>query len=351
MINLQTPINTLGYGVAGLNILKALKKKTDVALHMIGQPEVTKNEDVSIVNEAIQSSKFFDRDAVCIKIWHQNQMAERIGSGKFIGFPIFELDKFDELERHHLSSCDEWMVCSQWAKDVIQSSVGFKDTHIIPLGVDTKIFSPDNSVQNQKTIFFNCGKWEKRKGHDVIIECFNKAFDGDDNVELWMMCDNPFIKNGTEWQQLYKRSNLGHKIMIIPRQRHHSDVAKIMNMSDCGIFPARAEGWNLELLEMMACGKHVIATNYSAHTEFCNPVNSRLINIDKLEVAEDGVFFDGKKGNWAELGSNQIDQIIENMRDIHKLKQENKLTINSSGVATAQEFSWENSANKILEIL
>ena len=49
--------------------------------------------------------------------------------------------------------------------------------------------------------------------------------------------------------------------------------------------------------------------------------------------------------------SKRCDQIIENMRDIHKLKQENKLTINSSGVATAQEFSWENSANKILEIL
>lgn len=351
MINLQTPINTLGYGVTGLNILKSLKCKTDVALHMIGQPEVTKREDVEIVNEAIQSSKFFDKYATCIKIWHQNQMSERIGSGKFIGFPIFELNEFDAIEKHQLASCDEWMVCSQWAKEVIQSSVGLKDTHVIPLGVDTKIFTPDNSFDNEKTVFFNCGKWEIRKGHDIIVECFNKAFKNSDDVQLWMMCDNPFIKNSVEWQQLYKMSHLGHKVILIPRQRHHADVAKIMNMSDCGIFPARAEGWNLELLEMMACGKHVIATNYSAHTEFCNPVNSRLINIDNLETAKDDVFFDGSRGEWAEIGTDQIDQIIENMREIHKLKQDNKLTINSSGVATAKKFSWENSADKIMEAL
>jgi hypothetical protein len=39
------------------------------------------------------------------------------------------------------------------------------------------------------------------------------------------------------------------------------------------------------------------------------------------------------------------------MREIHKLKQDNKLTINSSGVATAKKFSWENSADKIMEAL
>ena len=52
-------------------------------------------------------------------------------------------------------------------------------------------------------------------------------------------------------------------------------------MADCGLFPARAEGWNLELLEMMACGKQVIATNYSAHTEFCTKENSILIESDE----------------------------------------------------------------------
>ena len=57
-----------------------------------------------------------------------------------------------------------------------------------------------------------------------------------------------------------------------------------MAKTDCGVFPARAEGWNLELLEMMSCNKPVIATNYSAHTEFCDDKNCMLIDIEDMEI-------------------------------------------------------------------
>ena len=218
----------------------------------------------------------------------------------------------------------------------------------MPLGVDTEIFKPHLSTR-QKTIFFNCGKWEIRKGHDVLVECFNSAFGHDDDVELWMMCDNPFIGNKNEyWKNLYKSSKLGDKIRIIPRQKSHQDVYQIMKQTDCGIFPARAEGWNLELLEMMACGKRVIATNYSAHTQYCSPVNSLLVNIEKLEPAYDGVFFDGKIGEWASLDIDQYATIIEYMKMIHSLKQSGDLQLNTNGIETAESLSWEESAKTLL---
>ena len=354
MINLQTPINSLGYGIAGLNILKSLQESLEVSLFTIGQPQITDEYDHNAVLKAVELSKFYNPQAPCIKIWHQNQMAERIGSGKFIGFPIFELDAFSDLEKHHLSSCDHLFVCSEWAKNVCLDNLHFDEhkVHVVPLGVDGSIFKPLAATQTDKTIFFNCGKWEIRKGHDVLVECFNRAFTKNDNVELWMMCDNPFIGDqNEEWKKLYLNSSLGEKIRIIPRQHSHHDVARLMNMADCGVFPARAEGWNLELLEMMSCGKHVIATNYSAHTEFCTPVNSRLVNVDNMETAFDGVFFDGKKGMWAELAQDQKDVIIEYMRDIHTLKQSGELVVNSNGIETAKKFNWKNTSDKILEYI
>ncbi len=84
MLNLMTPINQLGYGVAGLNILKALQAERSVALHMIGQPQVTNQADADAVTKGLESAKTFDPKAPCIKIWHQNQMAERIGSGNLL---------------------------------------------------------------------------------------------------------------------------------------------------------------------------------------------------------------------------------------------------------------------------
>lgn len=349
MINLIAPINTLGYGVAGYNILKQLYKiDNSVSLYPISQPQDFSGHelDAAILN---QDKCLIDRP--CVKIWHQNDLTTRVGNGKYIGFPIFELTKFNAKEITSLHHCNKIFVCSKWAKQIILQNTKFKDedVHVVPLGVDNDIFSPSNVSGRQSTVFLNCGKWEKRKGHDILLECFNNAFSENDDVEMWMMCDNPFIGEGNQsWQNLYKNSRLGSKVRIIPRQKTHQDVMSIMRQADCGIFPSRGEGWNLELLEMMAMGKHVIATNYSAHTEFCTPVNSRLINIDNLETAFDGVFFDGQCGFWAELAQEQKDATIEHMRDVHTLKQNGQLTINQNGVETGKQFSWKNSAQELI---
>jgi glycosyltransferase involved in cell wall biosynthesis len=131
-----------------------------------------------------------------------------------------------------------------------------------------------------------------------------------------------------------------------------------MRQTDCGIFPARAEGWNLELLEMMACGKDVIATNYSAHTEFCNKDNCFLVDINGLETAHDGVFFSGKYGHWASFDNFAKDQLIEHMRNVHGVKQQyingwdsqmrDFTSRNHAGIKTAKKFTWKNSAQELL---
>ena len=53
-------------------------------------------------------------------------------------------------------------------------------------------------------------------------------------------------------------------------------------------------------------------------------------------------------GNWAKMGEDQVDQAVEHMRAVHKKKKEEGKIYNSQGVETAQKFSWENSADKIL---
>lgn len=354
MINLVAPINTLGYGVASHNILRELVKRDDnVVLYTIGEPEFTDDAIIGSMKNQHNASK----NVPILKIWHQHDLHTLPDVIKdvqqpLIGFPIFELDKFSDNEVESMEQCDKIFVCSAWAKDIIVNNTSFnnEDVHVVPLGVDTDIFKPSNLKGRNKTIFFNCGKWEKRKGHDVILECFNSAFTHSDEVELWMMCDNPFIgPQNTEWQNLYKTSELGYKVKTIPRQTSHKDVYNVMAQTDCGVFPARAEGWNLELLEMMACGKDVIATNYSAHTEFCDETNTRLVSIENMETAYDGVFFDGKKGMWAEISEDQKEQIISHMRDVHNAKQEGVLSVNQSGIDTANKFSWENSCQEVID--
>lgn len=347
-MNIIAPINQLGYGIAGLNITKCLSKYTKVALWPIGQPQITNEKDAIVISECIKNAQTFDFDAPCVRIWHQHDMAQFVGRGKKIGFPIFELDTFNEIEKHNLSFPDKIFCCSQWAKSVLVDS-GIKDVDVIPLAVDHDIFKPAQENPSKKTVFFNCGKWEVRKGHDIIPEIFNKAFSQSDDVELWMMNSNPFLteEETKAWQRKYIDTPLGSKVRFIPRVQTQQEVYNIMCNVDCGIFPSRAEGWNLELLEMMSCGKHVITTNYSAHTEFCDKENSLLVNIKDLEKAEDGKWFHGQ-GKWAKIDTDEINQFVEHMQKVHADKQNKKLSINEAGISTSHKFTWSKTCAEVL---
>ena len=101
---------------------------------------------------------------------------------------------------------------------------------------------------------------------------------------------------------------------------------------------------------MMSCGKQVIATDYSAHKQFCNSNNSLLIPITETESAYDGKWFHGH-GNWAKINDNAKGYAIKYMQKIHSLNMNNKLSINHSGIQTATDFNWNNSARKILDVI
>jgi glycosyltransferase involved in cell wall biosynthesis len=251
------------------------------------------------------------------------------------------------MEIKHLSVPDVIFATSEWGKQVILNNNPNIKCEVVPLGVDNTIFNPDKitkSRQDDKYIFLNIGKWEKRKGHDILLELFNKAFSNNENVELWILASESTNNYSTKeellsWKQMYNSP----RIKIFNGVQSHIDIAYLIAESDCGIYPSRAEGWNLELLETMAMNKPVISTNYSAHTEYCTKDNCYLVEIDNIEPANDGKAF-RNQGNWAKIDQKQKDQFIDYMRYVYN----NRITDNPSGLETAKKLSWKNSAKKIM---
>ena len=352
-INIIAPINQLGYGQVGLHVTDELMKLGHrVALFPINTNNIEAHPRYhGMLQHAIGNKNTFDVNAPCIRIWHQNDMAQFVGKGKHIGFPIFELDTFTDLEKHHLRSCDQLFVCSEWAKNVVMDNLGRNygngGCEVVPLGVDLNVFYPSLS-RRKPTVFLNVGKWEVRKGHDFLHNAFKIAFQDTDNVELWMMCDNPFCNQEQKegWERLYN----DHRIRLIPRVQTDEQVADVMRQADCGVFPSRGEGWNLEALEMLSCGKQLIVTDYSAHTEFCTKENSHLVSIGGVEPAQDGVWFHGQ-GNWAMIEDTSMNELIKHMQYVHKVKQEGGLELNKAGIETANKFSWTHTADSIISCL
>lgn len=350
-IHLQTPIGGTGYGYAGLHLLKALSNNNDICLSLIGNAFPDNQTDSEIVHKAMMKQAFVDYSSPVVKIWHQFDLLNRPGNGKYFAYPFFELDTFNDLEKHHLKFPDNIIVSSKWAKSVIERNNIDKPINVVPLGVDASVFYPripENKNKISNYIFMTVGKWEIRKSHDIIIECFNKAFELNDNVELWMVTHNNFLteEETKKWENLAQSSKLKSKIKLFPKLSSQADLANLISYSDCGIYISRAEGWNLELLETMAMNKPIIATNYSAHTEYCNSDNCKLIEIYETEPAIDNKWFNGT-GNWAKIGDAQKDQIIWDMRQMVQYNTKE----NHAGLETAKQFSWENSANALIRCI
>lgn len=353
-LNLNGPINSLGYGVVSYNLWKNLRKKFDLTLWPIGgRIELPVEPDEELQKDIVGdhfNSKYnsLDKNTPCLKVWHEHSLAERIGKGVFSVLPFFEINKFDEKRKSHLSSADIIFVPSTWAKNIVRENLHL-DSIVAPCGVDFDIFSPVPQNVN-KCIFFNCGKWEYRKGHDILHKAFADAFSSNENVELWMMPANPFLTEHEKvlWEEKYKNDM---RIKILPRVQFQQQVAQVMAQTYCGVFPARSEGWNLELLEMMAMGKKVIATDYSAHTEYCDSDNCKLIDIKEEEIAYDGKWFMGNVGTWASLDGDPYDQLVHHMRQAYREWSNNPFEQNENGIRTAKKFSWENMSDIISRVL
>lgn len=357
-LNLVAPVNSLGYGVTGFNVLKSLVEAGhNVSYFPIGQPQWGSKPKDNFIEKCFNNSKTFNPDAPSIRIWHQNDLAMFPGGGERIGWPIFELNKLTMVEAHHLMSVDRLFVCSQWAKDVLLAELG-KDAppiDVVPLGVDPDVFYVDEKAQREreywtqkKTVFINAGKWEVRKGHRELLEAFCKAFKPDDPVELWMLNENPFIGPENEnWKTQYIASPMGGSIKILPRVNTQDKLRQWFNKVDFGVFPAHAEGWNLEILELMACGVPSIVTNYSGHTEFCNEANSFLVEPNGMETAQDGKWFHGQ-GEWCTF---EVDDLVDAMLAAHDAKQSGKNERREACLETAQRLTWTNTVRTIEEVL
>lgn len=335
---MNCPINSLGYGIAGFHITNELSKLTDVTLHAIGNVEP---ELYSLVRHLDWRMKPLNRDSPSVKIWHQNDLCSHVGTGLHVGWPIFELDRFNDEELKSLLHCDKLIVCSEWAKSIIRDRVGM-ECSVVPLGFDPSVFYSKEHKKdyNAPYKFFTAGKWEYRKGHDVLLQAFEAAFTAKDDVELHLLCNNPFPQvDSRAWERYYRSSKLSEKIQLVERQSTQDGVANLMRSMDCGVFLSRAEGFNLELLECMACGLDTIFTYHTGHTQFAI---GRAIETDKREKAEDGVWFNGQ-GNWLQFDEDCLDQTVEHMREAYK---ERKHGVDQ--LDRAKQFTWKNSAEKLL---
>lgn len=283
--------------------------------------------------------------------------------GRNVVWAIFEQDKLAPAYLNRLSRADLIWTPSNWAKEILEGQglpIGKVD--LVPEGVAPEIFHPFCRAWHETRHpeifrFLMLGKFEARKGYAQLIEAFVKAFGKDTNVELLIKGDFFHLGREVRGAKLldFVRRYDAPNIRLLTGEVSREDLFLIYNSADAFVFPSRAEGWGLPLIEAMATGLPALAVNYSGQTEFLKevkgyfmPVAYKMVPINDSEYQQFALGDEGDWGRWAEA---DIDDLAQKMRDMVKHYgdwREKGLTASN---ILRSKFTWTSAVNIALESL
>lgn len=192
---------------------------------------------------------------------------------------------------------------STWCIDRLAER-GIHNTALLIQGVDESIFhsQPKRKPDGQFRIFSG-GKFEYRKGQDLVIAAFREFAKTHSEAHLvcsWFnpwpqlilsMATNPTqidmgnleagikraisLGDQCEWFDFICRNNgfRSDQFTVLP-QLSHAALAREMANTDAGLFPNRCEGGtNLVLMEYAALGRSVIANVLTGHADVSEAIH------------------------------------------------------------------------------
>ena len=212
-----------------------------------------------------------------------------------IGYCFFENDI--EALRYTRRAAREWdfiVAGSSWCEHQLRIG-GVKQTATILQGIDPANFhSTPHRAEDGRFIVFSGGKFEYRKGQDLVIAAMRVFMQRHRDAYLVCSWGNqwPFsIATMANSSQIKFQMSDEDCMTILQRTLHengipperiylaplvdNSLIRQIYQQTDIGIFPNRCEGGNnMVMCEYMACGRTVIASDATGHADIITEQNA-----------------------------------------------------------------------------
>lgn len=285
-----------------------------------------------------------------------------------VGYAVFEHDVLARrIAVRALGSFDAIATACRWGEVALREG-GLSSVATIHHGIDRSRFRPDCALRNRlqdRFVIFSGGKFELRKGHDVVARAFQVFAERHADAFLVTAWHNPVpasiatmeaspyspftIENGASFDDSVRKwlattgIDLG-RVEVLPFVPN-ADLASVYGNSDVGLFPNRCEGaTNLVLMEYMACGRPVVATDFSGHRDLLTNANSLPLRASKLWII-------GGRGSisacWCEP---DLEEVLERLEQSYRDRQ-GLAALGRQAAADLDKWSWERTAERFLELL
>ena len=150
-------------------------------------------------------------------------------------------------------------VCQALKTEMVALGAGADQIYPIRNGVDLQLFQPIARDEQRRSLgidqytLLSVGVLQQRKGHDLVIGALPMLPD----VRLFIAGSGPELGN---LERLARRIDVNDRVTFLGAVSQ-TDLRKYYGAADALVLASSREGWANVLLESMACGTPVIASN------------------------------------------------------------------------------------------
>ena len=357
-VNFFAPINDLGYGIHAYNTIREFEKRGHNVTLVPPLGQVRRTDEH--VERWLWNRESFDPNAPGIMIFNEEYLTQFTGRPR-IAFPVFELEKFTPLQYACLRSCDYIFTPTKWGAAVLKEH-GFKNVRVVNEGFDPSVYTyVQKSIaedQNDPFTFMHVGKFEERKGTLQALTAFAEALEGEEAI-LVMHVNNQFLQASDYailWNQIKKLGFIEVSKEPIIFKREHlvvqftkpvDNLSDLYKHADCGLFPTRAEGWGLPIMEMMAMGIPCIVGRWTGMSEYITEkvLYDFTIQYALPKPAKDGMWFDGTRGDWREPTFTHLVDLIQHAFKYGRTVR--KSAAHQEATHHIRQFTWARAAEQM----
>ena len=268
--------------------------------------------------------------------------------GYKIAYNVWESTRYSEEYFNQLLKFDELWVPTKWQKQIsIEQGYPEDKIFVIPEGVDGTTFKPPSRPKKQdKFQFIIVGRWDYRKGIKESIEGFLEAFPDNPDVELLLNVENPYPVDGmNSTEERLKYYGLEDPRIKILKFLDRKQYISLLQNANVLISCARAEGWNLPLIESLACGTPSIYTKCSGQLEFTEG-KGLGVNILGEKPATNGAGLTFEQNIPGNFYDPDLEDLVKKIKDSYENYDDWKQWHLKRSKEIRQEFSWKNQAKK-----
>jgi autotransporter strand-loop-strand O-heptosyltransferase len=270
--------------------------------------------------------------------------------GRKIAYNVWESTRQPEEFFKKLLEYDQLWVPTQWQKDVtVEQGYPEDRIHIIHEAVDPEFVPSDEVASSDVFKFLVFGRWDYRKSIPELVSAFIDVYGNNEDYELILDTDNPFATDGmrTTEERLEHYGYSNYKNIKVLHYPNREEYVKILQRGHVFLSCARSEGWNIPLMNAMACGIPVIYSNYGAQLEFTIG-KGRPVRVSEMLPASDVFNVPNCPGEYCEPDYVDLRQA---MLDVVKNYDEYLREAKWYSEILRADFTWENAAQSAYEAL